>query len=385
MKHYDVAIIGAGPAGSSAAISLTRLGYSVALVDKKVFPRDKLCGDFVSPINMPLFRALGIEQQVLSQPHEQIRAFRMTSYLGGEAGVPLPRRHGQRLFGLGLSRAYLDQLLLHKARSDGVSDFQGFSVEEFKSVANRWHLRLKSLAALQEFSAAILIGADGRNSWVAHRLGLSGKSAIHGRAIGFQMRLKCPEQPSGTVDIHLFPGGYAGLVGLGDGTLNLCLAVEKDGLPGQHLTDYLLQSCLPKNRWLKAILDRSSLVGEVRSVYPVYFPPRRCCADRALLIGDAARVNEPVTGEGIYFALKSGMIAAKTIDLTFRKGDLSAAQLSSQARECSRVFRMRRWTNSMIRWLVYHPRLLSPLIGRSSSERHVVAKFVHAVCTPDAC
>jgi flavin-dependent dehydrogenase len=384
MKHYDVAIIGAGPAGSSAAISLTRFGYSVALVDKKVFPRDKLCGDFVSPINMPLFCALGIEQQVLSQPHEQIRAFRMTSYLGGDAAVSLPRSHGQRLFGLGLSRACLDELLLCKARIDGVSDFQGFRVQRLERLANGWCLRLESAAALKELSAAILIGADGRNSWVAHRLRLGGKSPSGRRVVGFQMRLKCPDRPRESVDIHLFPSGYAGVVGIGDDVLNLCLAIEKDRLPAQHRIEYLLRSCLPENRWLKAILERSSLVGEVRSVYPVYFPPRRCYSDGALLVGDAARVNEPVTGEGIYFALKSGMIAAKTIDMALRKGDLSAAQLSSQARECGRAFRIRRGVNLVIRRLIYRPALLAPLIGCAYRQRQILTPLVHAICTPSA-
>jgi flavin-dependent dehydrogenase len=230
----------------------------------------------------------------------------------------------------------------------------------------------------------MLIGADGRNSWVAHRLGLSGAATMQGRAIGFQMRLKRAGGPDGKVEIHLFPGGYAGLIGLGGEMLNLCLAIDKARLPDQHPAQYLLQACLPQNPWLRAVLEQSSAVGEVRSVYPVYFPPRRCYADGAVLVGDAARVNEPVTGEGIYFAMKSGMIAAKTIDQALRRGDLSAAQLSSYARECRHVFRVRRGLNSLIRWLIYRPALLSPLIRYSSRKRQLFAPFIHAVCMPDA-
>jgi flavin-dependent dehydrogenase len=271
---------------------------------------------------------------------------------------------------------------LHKAQSDGASDFTGFRVQELKSTSSGWDLKLDGPAADRELSAAILIGADGRNSWVANLLGLSGRSPRGRRAIGFQMRLKCSEQRRGSVDIHLFPGGYAGLVGLGDGTLNLCLAVEKARLPNHYPVQHLMQSCLPKNRCLKVILERSSLLGEVRSVYPVYFPPRRSYAHRALLIGDAARVNEPVTGEGIYFALKSGIIAAAAVHGAFARGDLSAAQLSSYARECDRAFRWRRWMNSLIRSLIYHPLLLSSFMRCSPTLRPVVANFVHAICAP---
>jgi geranylgeranyl reductase family protein len=384
MKRFDVAIIGAGPAGSSAAISLARCGYAVALVDKQVFPREKLCGDFVSPINIPLFRALGVEQQLLSQEHGSVGAFRMTSALGDAVDVPLPSCHGQSLVGLGLSRAHLDHALLQKAQSEGASVFQGVTVQELKSTANGWHVRLNSPAAIDELSAAMLIGADGRNSRVAHRLGLSGKSAMHGRAIGFQIRLRCPDRLGGRIEIHLFPGGYAGLIGLGGEMLNLCLAIDKTRLPDRHPAQFLLQACLPQNPRLRAVLERSSVVGEVRSVYPVYFPPRRGYADRAVLVGDAARVNEPVTGEGIYFAMKSGMIAATVIDQALCRGDLSAVQLSSYARECGRAFRTRRGLNALIRWLIYRPALLSPLIRYSSRKRQLFAPFIHAVCMPDA-
>ena len=85
MRSFDVVIVGAGPAGSATAIALTRLGYEVALVDKKVFPREKLCGDFINPINWPIFRDLGVEDRVLAEPHGEVSGFRITSPSGREA------------------------------------------------------------------------------------------------------------------------------------------------------------------------------------------------------------------------------------------------------------------------------------------------------------
>ena len=80
------------------------------------------------------------------------------------------------------------------------------------------------------------------------------------------------------------------------------------------------RECWPQNPHLKEIITRSDSAAELRSVYPVHFPSRRCVADGALLVGDAARVSEPVTGEGIYFAMRSGLLAAETIDLALRRG-----------------------------------------------------------------
>jgi flavin-dependent dehydrogenase len=118
----------------------------------------------------------------------------------------------------------------------------------------------------------------------------------------------------------------------------------------------------------------------MRSTYPVYFPPRRAYADGVLLVGDAARVNEPVTGEGIYFALKSGAFAARTVDEGFQMSDFSAARLRSYERNCGSAFRARRGINALIRWLIYRPAVLSPLIRFSGSRRGLLDSMVYTIC-----
>src|SRR5687768_18201476 len=85
MEKFDAAIVGAGPAGTAAAISLAGKGYRVALIDKEKFPRAKLCGDFINPVNWPILRELGIDNQVLSFEHEKVTAFRITTCSGEQA------------------------------------------------------------------------------------------------------------------------------------------------------------------------------------------------------------------------------------------------------------------------------------------------------------
>ena len=375
MKHFDVAIIGAGPAGSSAAIQLATKGYSVALLDKEQFPREKLCGDFLNPVNWPLLRELKVERAVLARPHEKVSIFRFTSFSGEEAEIPLPAGRDGAVVGLGLRRFDLDHVLLERANSLGVTVLDGWKPKELERQPDGWMLKAdKSL-----LGARVLIGADGRNSWVAHHLGLADPAAMQGRSVGFQFRLKCANRSTGKIEIHLFPGGYAGVVGLAGDTVTLGLAIEKhrllDGRPEQSL----LESILPQNPWLKEIL-RSGSVSEMRSTYPVYFPPRRTYGDGVLLVGDAARVNEPVTGEGIYFALKSGVFAAKTVDEGFQMSDFSAARLRSYERNCRSAFRARRAINALIRWLIYRPAVLSPLIRFSGSRRGLLDSMVYTIC-----
>ena len=377
MKHFDVAIIGAGPAGSSAAIQLATKGYSVALLDKEQFPREKLCGDFLNPVNWPLLRELKVERAVLARPHEKVSIFRFTSFSGEEAEIPLPAGRDGAVVGLGLRRFDLDHVLLERANSLGVTVLDGWKPKELERQPDGWMLKAdKSL-----LGARVLIGADGRNSWVAHHLGLADPAAMQGRSVGFQFRLKCANRSTGKIEIHLFPGGYAGVVGLDGDTVTLGLAIEKhrllDGRPEQSL----LESILPQNPWLKEIL-RSGSVSEMRSTYPVYFPPRRTYGDGVLLVGDAARVNEPVTGEGIYFALKSGVFAAKTVDEGFQMSDFSAARLRSYERNCRSAFRARRAINALIRWLIYRPALLSRVIRLSHKRTRLLDPIVQMICAP---
>jgi geranylgeranyl reductase family protein len=380
MTNFDVAIIGAGPAGSSAAIHLARKGYSVALLDREQFPREKFCGDFLNPINWPVLRALGIDGAVLVCPHEKLTIFRFTSFFGQEAEVPLPESEDGKLFGLGVRRCDLDYVLLKKSKSEGATHFQECKLRDLKREAHSWLLRFDRAGLNEALRARVLVGADGRNSWVARRLGLADPRTMQGRSVGFQFRLKGSNRDTGKVEIHLFPGGYAGIVGLGDGTANLCLAIEKDRLLDGRPEQFLLNTCLRQNSWLKEIL-RGARISEMRSTYPVYFPPRRAYGEGILLVGDAARVSEPVTGEGIYFALKSGQFATGIIDQAFRSGDFSADQLSSYEQECQSGFRMRRRINALIRWLIYRPVLLSPLIRYSGRRRGLLDSMVNTICT----
>lgn len=382
MLFYDVLIIGAGPAGSAAAISLARMGYRVAILDKEEFPREKLCGDFINPSNRPILRTLGVEREILCCAHQKVTAFRLSSPAEDEVECPLPSKDHEG-FGLGLSRAALDHVLVRKARSDGAELLEGYKVSGLKRATRGWSIEAEGANGTESFSARILIGADGRNSRVAHRLGLTGAPPRQGRAAAFQLRLRCPGGVGGRVEIHLFPGGYGGLVGLGGDLVNLCFAVDRDRLSDYRSLDRLLELCLPENPHLKRILAVGERLGEARSTYPVYFSPRRSYGDGVLLVGDAARVSEPVTGEGIFHALKSAQLAAAAVDQAFRHGDFSAARLRGYETACRREFRLRRGVNALIRALIYRPALATPLIRFSTKRGRLLDSIVRTVCAPD--
>ncbi len=174
------------------------------------------------------------------------------------------------------------------------------------------------------------------------------------------------------------------MVGLGDGTINLCLAIDKRKLPREKAAEFLFSKVLPHNPFLEDIIRRSQRVSKLRSIYPVYFPSRRCYGDRALLVGDAARVSEPVTGEGIYFAMRSGLLAAETVDRALRRGDLSAASFQKYMQSFRRAFRARVALNSFLSFAIYRPALIEPIIRLSARHDRILNSLVGAVCAPQA-
>jgi geranylgeranyl reductase family protein len=382
MEKYDVAVIGAGPAGAAAAISLAGKGYRVALIDKEEFPRDKLCGDFINPINWPILRELGVDKEVLSSEHAKVTAFRITACSGEHAQARFPTDNRAPEFGLGLSRSRFDVTLLRKAAHKGAVVLQGCRIKSLEREPRGWELLLDHASGDGAIRAHVLVGADGRNSWVAHRLGLASAAETRGRSVGFQIHLDAPHAARGNIDIHIFPGGYAGLVGIGGNSFNLCLAVDKDRLPREQQAEFLSESLLPQNPYLRELLLNSRQAGAVRATYPVYFKPRRCVADGILFIGDAARVNEPVSGEGIYFAMKSALLAAETIHDAFSASDFSATRLRSYERRCRREFKLRRGLNMLLRHLAYRPGLLAPLVRFSAKHGRLLDALVRTICAP---
>jgi menaquinone-9 beta-reductase len=372
VRRFDVAIIGAGPAGSSSAIFLARRGYSVALVDKAVFPRDKLCGDFLNPAGWNLFERLGIRDALLASEHEKIAAFRVSTP-AAEAVVPFPERCG-----VGISRRTFDPLLVKQAIEEGAIPFEGLKLTMLERSNGGWRLRGDSAAGDEEFFARLVIGADGRNSWAARRLGADAPGAESGNYVGFQWNLTGYCAARGEIQIHLFPAGYGGLMALGGGTANLSFAVEKS-IARENSVKVLREKYLERNPHLKAAIAGSA-VAEVRSIYPLALAPRRPSGDGFMLVGDAARVTEPVTGEGVYFALKSGELAADAAHGAFARGDLSAKAMESYDAACRRALARREFMNRLIRALVYRPRLTTPLVRLSAAGHFPINVLVNQVC-----
>jgi len=383
MRAYDVVIVGAGPAGSATAIMLARRGHSVAILDKEKFPREKLCGDFINPSNWPTLRRLGVAEEVLAASRDRISEFRITSYLGAEARVPLPDSGAGAGYGVALRRSTLDAILLRRAKCDGAVIWDNCKFKTLHRCRDGWSIVVENDQGPDEIVAQVVIGADGRNSKVAHDQGLSRALPRRGDAVGFQLHVKSSYDIAGKIEIHLFPGGYGGMAKIDHNLINFSFAVDRLSLENCGGLEALLSSRVQKNASLKELLRGGERIGPAHSTYPVYFSPRRCYSDRLLLVGDAARVSEPITGEGVYFALRSGVFAGDALHAAFQTGDLSSRTLQSYACACRAAFAVRRGLNALVRFMIYRPALLTPFLRFSARRQQLLNLMVRACCVED--
>jgi menaquinone-9 beta-reductase len=309
MDPYDVAIIGAGPAGAVTAwlIAQRRPDLTIVVLEAEAVPRHKPCGEYLSPGGVGVLMRAGLLPVVEAAGARPVAAVAMRCGTTGPR-VPFAPVLGWRPqagHGLGVRRECFDGALQEAAASRCTLQ-RGRRLRAARCVGDGWCLDLSDGGSMR---AGLLIGADGRGSAVRRLAGLDRRPqrrrfALVARARGI---------PHGdTVEMHLGPLGQIGLCPLGDGEVNLNLLLAP--------ASTVLLKRLPRERLLRAALlatpslrDRARHVelGPVRATGSL---PQGCAAvvgDHLALVGDAAGFCDPFTGEGMSLALaEAEMLAA---------------------------------------------------------------------------
>jgi flavin-dependent dehydrogenase len=183
-----------------------------------------------------------------------------------------------------------------------------------------------------------------------------------------------------SVEIHQFSGGYAGVLRLDRETVNLAFTIKRSCLHDATSFQTLRKRYLDGNPALRELLLSAEPCGALRSVWPVYFPTRRRYGEGFLLVGDAAQVTEPITGEGVYFALRSGQLAAENIAAGLREAKSPAIELARYETACRRAFNKRARLNACLRILMNHRPLLSAMMSLLGRQDELLRALVRQVC-----
>ncbi len=335
----DAIIIGAGPAGSAAAILLARAGWSVALVERQRFPRRKVCGECLAASNLPLLDLLGIGPafQAVAGPD-----LRQVALLRGQrqvlADLPGATQDGQR-WGRALGRETLDTLLLDQARAAGAQVLQPWSVQAVHGGRGDWTLGLREMDtnALLTLRAPVAIAAQG--SWEVLPWERSQDrpwevdgpapdrrpTSAHDRSrrqrrgaadlFAFKANFRHAAQAESLLSVLALDGGYGGMVLADGGITTVACCVRRDRLaacrrdePGLRAGDameaWLMRSC----DGVRQALTPAQREGPWLAVGPLDPGIRVRAGDALFRIGNAAGEAHPIVGEGMSMALQSAWL-----------------------------------------------------------------------------
>jgi flavin-dependent dehydrogenase len=331
----DVVIVGAGPAGSIAGIVLARAGVRVRLVDRATFPRHKLCGDTVNPGTLVRLRRLGVAGD-LDARALQVDGMRVT----GERGDVIDGRYPRGQSGRAIVRRDLDWMLLQRAIAAGC-EYESAVVVRRAIVNEAGPAPVVTGVVVGAndqgwtIPARVVIAADGRHSTIAFGLGLARHPARSRRwAVGgyfenalpltinaetaehaekdplrVQRALRCP---SSYGEMHVRRNCYIGVAPVPGGLTNVCL-VRPSGAGDAALADpaALLTRALAADPQLRDRFADARLVAPPVVLGPLAVDAPRTTIDGLLLAGDAAGFIDPMTGDGLRFAVQGGELAAQ--------------------------------------------------------------------------
>ncbi len=352
---FDVAIVGGGLAGSSAALVLAEAGYRVGLFEAKHYPHHKVCGEFLSSECIHLFNQLGVTSEIQALCPAPIRTVQITAPNGTIWTSPLPGE------AWGLTRYALDKLLVDHACQHGVAVYENSTVTNVSGrLSEKFCLEIRSASHPSTCQARAVIAAHGKRSNLDRALNrgfldkpqpyMGLKNHFHGPPLGDQVRL------------FVLPGGYCGMSEVEGGLANVCLLVRQEGFrqAGGTIEQFIAwmgQQNPPLGQWLSQatpVHDRWLSIGQVP------FIRKRLVENDILMAGDAAGLITPLAGDGMVMALHGGMLAATYVDKMFRQPTLAKSLLKDYAQDWRRHFANQMRLARALQSIMLRPSLLTP-------------------------
>ncbi|HSP15783.1 MAG TPA: NAD(P)/FAD-dependent oxidoreductase [Thermoanaerobaculia bacterium] len=363
---FDVAIVGAGPAGSTLAAILARRGLGVALIDRDQFPRDKLCGEFLSYDALPILDRLGV---ALKTP--QIASCRVIS------------RHRQYEFEFpsaarGVSRQLLDDLLFRTAVRSGAHPFAGWTASDL------FPLSIERGGERQLIDARLIVGAWGRWGRFDTQLGRGFAKDRSHRHFGFKRHYveRQPSSAAGVIELYSYRGGYLGVSPIENRITNICGLVHASRLAGH------------KGRWQTFVDEIRSEEPRLDAMYarhepaqdgflssePVIFRARSPVERGVPMIGDASGIVDPLTGNGMAMAIQSAAVAVPHV-----MGMLGGRGNENAYRDAhARFFGPRIAWSRRVAAILSRPSLLDAALRAVRSRRPGEFLLAHTRATPAA-
>jgi flavin-dependent dehydrogenase len=351
----DVAVLGAGLAGSSAAKALADKGWETLLLDRQTFPRHKVCGEFLSPESQSTLQALGISEPLSGLGHCEIERIKLIFENGAETEIELPAR------AWGLSRYVLDEGLHQAALRAGAVLQTGTAVTAVRTTDRGYLIETKQGSEMNVIEARAVIAAWGANQ----RAGLPGyqrQPAGKAAYVGVKSHFRGVKMEP-VVELYFFRGGYLGLCPVEGGAVNASALLERETAAnaGKSILSIIYGAAQRNAKLYEKLKDAEPVPGAQAAVAPVYLNRKPVAWDQLPLLGDSATMIPPLCGDGMSMALRSAALCVPLAD-RYLRGQSSLGQWQQDyARFITEEFRgPLRW-GGLLQWVVEMPALAACL------------------------
>jgi menaquinone-9 beta-reductase len=387
---YDVVIVGGGPSGSACAYWLAQAGWSVALIEKKHFPREKTCGDGLTPRSVFQLSEMGLEGIVAANGHKY-KGLRAFGY-GASLELQWPEHPIYPDYGYTITRFNLDGLIAENAEKHGADVLNGAEAVELIDAHESIVGGLKSSAgvvvkdketgATAEIRGRFIVAADGQNSRMGRDLGVTrNRNWPMGMALRGYYTSDRHDEP--WIDSHLdirdtsgdVVPGYGWIFPLGDGRVNVGVGLlstggQWKGVNTTKLQEYFVAQVAEE--W--GLSDETCLGAPTGGRLPMGLSITPRYGENTLVIGDASGTVNPFNGEGIAYGYESGRMAAAVLGEALLANDATLLALYDERLEAAYgdYFKVAR---GFVR-LISEPKVLTALVGGGMRIRPVMEELL---------
>ena len=344
-----VVIVGAGLAGLTAAIHLSKLGYFIIIIEKNSFPKHKVCGEYISNEVLPYLDWLGVNPSILNP--SQIDRLHFSTINGSSIQTKLP------LGGFGISRYSLDLLLYQKALENQCTIIQ----ETVTSIDFNQDVFSVLLSTNQMIKADFVLGAFGKRSKLDQKLD---RNFIRKKSpwLAVKGHYKI-DFPNDLVGLHHFEGGYCGVSTVENEIVNICYLADYSSFKQHKSIEEYQVNVVSKNPFLKEILKNAQPIFEKPlTISQISFEKKNPIQNHILMIGDSAGLIHPLCGNGMAMAIHSAKMASELIEDFNNKSISTRIALEAKYQKAwNRNFKTRITTGRRLERLLRQP-LLSELV-----------------------